>query len=161
VSQYLDALDATDPPVPSSERALAALGPRMLELSRDRSAGAHPYLVAPEHTAGARELLGDRPLLAPEVMVVLDTDATTARTVARQHLDRYLTLPNYVNSFLHDGASDRLVDGLVAWGDLDTIAHRIADHHAAGADHVCVQVLEADAAALPRDGWRQLAAALL
>ncbi|MGH9135347.1 MAG: LLM class F420-dependent oxidoreductase [Ilumatobacteraceae bacterium] len=168
--EYLDALDATSPPVPAGERMLAALGPRMLELARDRSAGAHPYLVAPEHTALAREMLGEGPLIAPEVMVVLDDDADRARAVARQHLSRYLGLPNYTNSFkrhgftdddLLEGGSDRLVDGLIAWGDLDAIAARIAEHHAAGADHVCVQVLQADAAALPREGWRQLAGALL
>ncbi len=167
---YLDALDAADPPVPVDERMLAALGPRMLELARDRSAGAHPYLVTPDHTAAARGVLGDGPLLATEVMVVLDDDAERARAVARQHLSRYMVLPNYTNNFLRhgfdeddlrDGGSDRLIDGLIPWGDLDTIAARISEHHAAGADHVCIQVLQSDAAALPRDAWRRLAAAVL
>ncbi len=104
-------------------------------------------------------MLGDGPLLATEVMVVLDDDAERARAVARQHLSRYMVLPNYTNNFLRlgfdeddlrDGGSDRLVDGLIPWGDLDTIAARIGEHHAAGADHVCIQVLQSDAAALPR-----------
>jgi probable F420-dependent oxidoreductase len=167
---FLDALDAAAPPVPTGERMLAALGPRMLELARDRSAGAHPYLVTPDHTAIARAALGDDPLLATEVMIVLDADPEAARVVARQHLSRYMVLPNYTNNFLrlgfteddlHDGGSDRLVDGLIAWGDLDAITARIGEHHAAGADHVCIQVLQADATALPRDAWRRLAAAVL
>jgi probable F420-dependent oxidoreductase len=167
---FLDALDAAGPPVPAGERMLAALGPRMLELARDRSAGAHPYLVNPDHTATARAVLGDGPLLATEVMVVLDDDPEQARAVARQHLSRYMVLPNYTNNFLRhgfteddllDGGSDRLVDGVIGWGDLDTIAARIAEHHSAGADHVCIQVLQADAAALPRDAWRRLADVML
>ena len=167
---YLDALDSADTPVPADERMLAALGPRMLELARDRSAGAHPYLVTPDHTATAREVLGRGPLLATEVMVVLDDDPAGARAVARQHLSRYMVLPNYTNNFLRhgfteddllDGGSDRLVDSVIPWGALDTIAARIGEHHDAGADHVCVQVLQADAAALPRDAWRRLAEAVL
>jgi probable F420-dependent oxidoreductase len=167
---FLDALDAAAPPVPTGERMLAALGPRMLELARDRSAGAHPYLVTPDHTAIARAALGDGPLLATELMIVLDADPEAARVIARQHLSRYMVLPNYTNNFLRlgfteddllDGGSDRLVDGLIAWGDLDAITARIGEHHAAGADHVCIQVLQADAAALPRDAWRRLAAAVL
>jgi len=167
---YLDALDSAATPVPADERMLAALGPRMLELARDRSAGAHPYLVTPDHTATAREVLGKGPLLATEVMVVLDDDPAGARAVARQHLSRYMVLPNYTNNFLRhgfteddllDGGSDRLVDSVIPWGALDTIAARIGEHHDAGADHVCVQVLQADAAALPRDAWRRLAEAVL
>jgi probable F420-dependent oxidoreductase len=167
---FLDALDAASPPVPAGERMLAALGPRMLELARDRSAGAHPYLVTPDHTATARAVLGEGPLLATEVMVVLDDDAEKARAVARQHLSRYMVLPNYTNNFLRhgfteddllDGGSDQLVDGVIAWGDLDAIAARVGEHHAAGADHVCIQVLEADATALPRDAWRRLADVVL
>ena len=133
-------------------------------------AGAHPYLVTPDHTATARAVLGDGPLLATEVMVVLDDDPVGARAVARQHLSRYMVLPNYTNNFLRhgfteddllDGGSDRLVDGVIAWGDLDAIAARIAEHHAAGADHVCIQVLQADPAAVPRDAWRRLADVML
>jgi probable F420-dependent oxidoreductase len=167
---FLDSLDAAEPAVPAGERMLAALGPRMLELARDRTAGAHPYLVTPDHTATARGVLGDGPLLATEVMVVLDDDAEHARAVARQHLSRYMALPNYTNNFLRhgfdeddllDGGSNRLVDGLIAWGDLDAIAARIGEHHDSGADHVCIQILEADATALPREAWRRLAAAVL
>jgi probable F420-dependent oxidoreductase len=167
---FLDALDAASPPVPAAERMLAALGPRMLELARDRTAGAHPYLVTPDHTFAARAVLGDGPLLATEVMVVLDDDPERARAVARQHLSRYMVLPNYTSNFLRhgftdddllDGGSDRLVDGLIGWGDVTAIVARIAEHHDAGADHVCVQVLQADAAALPRDAWRRLATAAL
>jgi probable F420-dependent oxidoreductase len=168
--EYLDALDAAETPVPVEERALAALGPRMLELSRDRSAGAHPYLVTVEHTRGARELLGPDRLLAPEQAVVLETDPSRARALGRQHLERYLQASNYTNSWLRlgfapedleDGGSDRLVDGLVAWGDAAAIAERVARHHDAGADHVCLQVITASPAELPREEWRTLAAALL
>jgi probable F420-dependent oxidoreductase len=167
---FLDSLDAAEPAVPVGERMLAALGPRMLELARDRTAGAHPYLVTPDHTATARGVLGDGPLLATEVMVVLDDDAERARAVARQHLSRYMALPNYTNNFLRhgfdeddllDGGSNRLVDGLIAWGNLDAIAARIGEHHDSGADHVCIQILQADAAALPREAWRRLAGAVL
>ena len=166
---YLDQLDAASPPVPHEEMVLAALGPKMLELARDRTAGAHPYLVTPEHTAEARGLLGPGPVLAPEQKVVLDTDPSRARSVGRQHLAHYLELPNYTNNFLRigfteddlaGGGSDRLIDGLVAWGEPEAIAERIQAHRDAGADHVCVQVLRADATTLPRAEWRQLAAVL-
>jgi len=167
---YLDVLDAGDPPVPSAERVLAALGPKMLTLARDRTAGAHPYLVGPEHTALAREALGPGPLLAPEQKVVLETDPARARAIGRQHLARYLELPNYTNNLLRTGytdddlaagGSDRLVDGIVAWGDLAAIDARVRAHRDAGADHVCLQVLLDDPAALPREEWRALAEALL
>ena len=170
MTDYLDQLDAAPTPVPKEERALAALGPRMLELARDRSAGAHPYLVSPEHTEMARQVLGRGPLLAPEQMVVLETDPTRARAVARQHLVRYLALPNYTNNLLRTGfspddvsgeGSDRLVDAIVAWGGVEAVAARVQAHHDAGADHVCLQVLLADPAALAREQWRQLAAGLL
>ncbi len=163
---YLDALDAAPTPVPPGERVLAALGPRMLEIARTRSAGAHPYLVTIEHTRQARAALGQGPLLAPEQAVVLETDPAEARRIARIHLARYLQAPNYANNWLRlgfteddiaNGGSDRLVDALVAWGDLDTIRARIADHFAAGADHVCLQALAADPAAVPYDAWRALA----
>ena len=168
--EYLDALDAAETPVPAVERVLAALGPRMLELSRDRTAGAHPYLVTVEHTREARALLGPDAVLAPEQAVVLETDPDRARALGRQHLSRYLLAPNYTNSWLRlgftpgdleNGGSDRLVDGLVAWGDAGAIRDRVAQHHDAGADHVCVQVITADPAALPREEWRTLAAALI
>jgi probable F420-dependent oxidoreductase len=167
--QYLDELDAAPTPVPTSERVLAALGPRMLALARDRSAGAHPYLVTADHTRRAREVLGAERLLAVEQAVVLEPDPAQARAIARGHLSRYLTAPNYVNNWFRlgftpddvtDGGSDRLVDALVAWGGLDIILERIAQHHQAGADHVCIQVITATPQALPRDEWRTLAAVL-
>ncbi|HUV11014.1 MAG TPA: TIGR03620 family F420-dependent LLM class oxidoreductase, partial [Acidimicrobiia bacterium] len=129
----------------------AALGPRMLGLARDRTDGAHPYLVTPEHTASAREILGPDRLLAPEQMVVLETDPTRAREIARGTLSMYLPgLPNYANNVRRLGftdedltapLSDRLVDALVAWGDAESIAARVRAHHDAGADHVAIQVL--------------------
>jgi probable F420-dependent oxidoreductase len=165
--EYLDRLDAEGNP--KDERVLAALGPRMLELSRDRAAGAHPYLVTPEHTARAREILGPGPLLAPEVKVVLETDPERARAIARGHLGMYLRLPNYTNNLLRlgftaddfgGGGSDRLVDATVAWGDAARVARRIAEHEGAGADHVVLQVITEDRMGLPREQWRHLAAGL-
>jgi probable F420-dependent oxidoreductase len=162
---YLDRLDAAD--VPRSERVIAALGPKMLAASRDRAAGAHPYLTTPEHTRKAREILGAGPLLAPEVKVVLDTDPDRARVTARDHLALYLRLPNYTGNLLRlgfveddlrDGGSDRLVDAVFAWGDLDAVRDRVAAHHQAGADHVALQVITADRTQLPRRQWRELAA---
>ncbi|MEV5709210.1 LLM class F420-dependent oxidoreductase [Actinoallomurus sp. NPDC052274] len=167
MTRYLDGLDAAGSP--SAERVLAALGPRMLELARDRTAGAHPYLVTPEHTARAREVLGPDRLLAPEVKVVLDTDPERARATARQHLDFYLKLPNYTNNLLRlgfteddfaDGGSDRLVDAVVAWGDAEAVRRRVAAHRDAGADHAALQVLNGDPNGLPRAQWRELATAL-
>jgi probable F420-dependent oxidoreductase len=165
---FLDGLDAAAPPVPPSGRALAALGPRMLALAGQRSAGAHPYLVTPEYSRRAREALGDGPLLATEQMVILDTDAGRAREIARAALHMYLQAPNYVNNLLRLGfsaedittASDPVVDALVVWGDEAAIAARVAEHHQAGADHVCVQVLTGEMT-LPRAQWRALAPALL
>jgi probable F420-dependent oxidoreductase len=167
---YLDQLDAATPPVPRDGMVLAALGPRMLGLSAERTGGAHPYLVPPEHTAIAREALGTGPLLAPEQMVVLDSDPASARQTARQNIARYLELPNYTNNLralgftdedLAPPGSDRLVDAIVAWGDPAAIADRVRAHHDAGADHVCVQVLLPDPAAFPRAEWRAIAPALI
>ena len=168
---FLDALDAADPPVPVGERALAALGPRMLELARDRTAGAHPYLVVPEHTRRAREVLGPDRVLAPEQHVFLGTDAAEARAAARHSLQIYLGLPNYTNNWIRsgftpddlaDGGSDRLCDALVVWGDEATIAGRVREHHDAGADHVCIQVVTSPDAGpgMPMDALRALAPAL-
>jgi len=166
---YLDALDHAPSPVAPAQRALAALGPRMLELARDRSAGAHPYLVPAEHTRYAREVLGPGPLLAPEVKVALEEDAAAARALARKHLAIYLTLPNYTNNLRRFGfgdddltppGSDRLVDAVVAWGNGVAVRKRVKEHLDAGADHVCVQLLS-DEPGLPRAGWRELASALL
>ncbi|WP_217166798.1 LLM class F420-dependent oxidoreductase [Streptomyces sp. AC512_CC834] len=164
---YLDDLDRAG--MRSGHRVLAALGPKMLDLSRDRAAGAIPYLVTPEHTAQARERLGEGPLLAPEFKVVLDADPSRARATARAYLARYLELPNYTKNFLNlgfteadvtGGGSDRLIDAVFAWGDETTIRARIDAFHAAGADHVALQVVEADMTRLPREGWRRLASLL-
>ena len=162
---YLDALDAAG--VPADRRVLAALGPKMLRLARDRSAGSHPYLVTPEHTSEARETLGEGPLLAPELKVVLETDPARARTIARAHLAFYLTLPNYTNTFLRlgftesdlaDGGSDRLIDAVYAWGSDDRIRARVEEFHVAGADHVALQVLDDQPDdVLPRKAWRRVA----
>ena len=166
---YLDELAASANPVPRDELVLAALGPRMLALSSDRSSGAHPYFVSAEHTRYARTILGPGPLLAPEQAVVLETDPDRARAIARRHTTYYLRAPNYVNNLLRTGfteddvrgdGSDRLVDAIVAWGDPAVIRMRIAEHFAAGADHVCVQVVPADADAMPLAEWRTLAPAL-
>lgn len=152
----------------TAPRVLAALGPRMLRLAAEHTDGAHTYLVPPEHTGDARRLLGSGKLLVPEQAVVLETDPERARDIGRQHLRRYLPLPHYTDNLrrygFHDAdlagnGSDRLVDALVAWGDLETIARRIDQHRQAGADHVCVQALDADPRALPVRQWRELSAA--
>ncbi|MET7478210.1 LLM class F420-dependent oxidoreductase [Streptomyces sp. NPDC005648] len=166
---YLDALDAAG--VPADRRVLAALGPRSLELARDRSAGSVPYLVTAEQTAAAREILGESPLLAPELKVVLETDPARARAVARDTLAIYLTLPNYTNNFLRngfteedlaDGGSDRLVDAVFAWGTEDTVRARVTEFLDAGADHVALQLLDDGARdTLPLPGWRRLAELLI
>jgi probable F420-dependent oxidoreductase len=139
----------------------------MLELSGERADGAHPYNVNPEHTAEARKILGPQPYLCPEQAVVLETDPEKARAIGRAFLGLYLTLPNYTNNFLRhgfdegdfkDGGSNKLIDAIVAWGDMTAIQKRIGEHHAAGADHVCIQVLTKDPKALPTREWRELAA---
>ena len=165
---HLDELDAAPTPVPIDERILAALGPRALKLAGERSCGTHPYFVPPAHARIARQALGPNKVVAPEQMVLLETDPDHARAIARPSIDRYLHSPNYTNNLLRlgfseqdfaDGGSDRLVDAIVAWGDPRTIMQRIREHHAAGADHVCIQVLSetpGDLAAA-MDGWRRLA----
>ena len=173
--EYLDDMDAamylSVPPASEPPRVLAALGPKMLETAASRAAGAHPYFTTPAHTAVARKVLGDGPVLAPEQMVVVEEDPTTARGIARSAMVMYLRAPNYQNSLVREGfdpaefadpanPSDRLVDAIVAWGSTDRIAARVQEHLAAGADHVCVQVLRADRA-IPVDGWAALAPALL
>jgi len=166
---FLDGLDAAGPAVGRDRRVLAALGPRMLELARDRAAGAHPYLVPVEHTARARAILGEGRVLAPEVTVVLERDPVTARGLARDFTAGYLTLENYANNLralgfdeddLAGGGSDRLVDAVVAWGDVDAVAARIQKHLAAGADHVCLQVLPGGGT-FPITAYRELARVLL
>jgi probable F420-dependent oxidoreductase len=171
--RYLDAMDqspflAVGPATPP-QRIVAALAPKMLELAAARTWGSHTYFVPPEHTAEARRALGADAMLAPEQAVVLETDATTARTIARAHMAMYLTLPNYVNNLkrlgygdadVADGGSDRLVDAIVVWGTPEAIARRVRAHHDAGANHICLQVLDADPSALPLRQWRELAALL-
>lgn len=171
--EYLDAMDKAIYVAPKPEeeprRMLAALGPKMLQLAAERALGAHSYFVPVEHTVAAREALGDGPMLCPEQAVVLATDPDQARAAARLHMATYLNLPNYTNNLrrlgwddadLGDGGSDRLVDAIVAWGDESAIADRVRAHLDAGADHVCVQVLDSTATALPLPQWRALAPAL-
>ncbi|MGB6763008.1 LLM class F420-dependent oxidoreductase [Mycobacterium sp.] len=145
---YLDTLDGAS--VPTSRRVLAALGPKVLALSAERSAGAHPYLTTPEHTAQARDLIGNSVFLAPEHKVVLTTDADEARKIGRQTVEFYLGLSNYVNNWRRLGftdddvrkpGSDKLIDAVVAYGTPEAIAARLNEHLEAGADHVAIQVL--------------------
>lgn len=173
MKKYLDAMDhglffAAQPTTPPA-RALAALGPKMLQLAAERSLGAHPYFVPVEHTTVAREALGPDALLAPEQAVVFSTDPAEARAVARGFMKTYLGLPNYTNNLKRlgwtdadlagqdGGPTDRLVDAIVAWGTLDDIAARITDHLGRGADHVCVQVLSADPTKVTMGEFEQLA----
>jgi probable F420-dependent oxidoreductase len=172
MSGYLDGMDSapfTSVAPSTSYRVLAALGPKMLELSAKRTHGAHSYNVTPEHTKIAREVMGPEPWLCAEQAVVLETDAAKARAIARSFLKLYLALPNYTNNFLRlgftqedcdNGGSDRLIDAIVAWGDIDSIKRRIEGHRAAGASHVCLQVLTATPEALPLKEWHDLAGAL-
>jgi probable F420-dependent oxidoreductase len=166
---FLDALDAAPVPLAVEDRALAALGPKMLELAATRTAGVHPYLVTPEHTHLAREAVGPGALVATEQGVVLETDADRAREIARANLANYFLLPNYTNNWKRLGftddeiagsGSDRLIDALVAWGDEAAIAARVDEHRAAGASHVCIQVLTDTPRALPLEQLRRLAPAL-
>ncbi len=167
---YLDALDDATPPVPVDRRILAALGPKMIALGGERSLGAFPYFVPVEHTAVARGILGDGPLLTPEQAVLLETDPVIARDIARRHMEYYLAQPNYTRCLREfgfgeadfaDGGSDRLVDAIVAWGDVDRVADRIRAHHEAGADTVVVQVLTPEADDFAPGAYRRLADALL
>ena len=170
---YLDSLDSPEreaTPTSMSRRVLAALGPRMLELARDRALGAHPYFVPAEHTQRARTVLGPNALLAPEVTVVVESDPRKAREIARTFTAGYLGLPNYVRNLRNFGfddhdvvapGSDRLVDAVVCWGDLGTVASKVREHFDAGADHVCVQVISGDMTSLPIAHYRELAPALI
>ncbi len=167
--EFLDALDGAATPYPVDARVLAALKPKMLSLARDRAAGAHPYFVPSEHVARAHEALGPNAMIAVELAVVIDADPSTARETARKHTAVYTTLPNYTNNLRDFGfsdddfaerGSDRLVDAIVAWGSLDTIASRVSAMRDAGADHVCIQVIRPDDE-VPRADWRELAPALV
>jgi probable F420-dependent oxidoreductase len=158
--------DPLEPPL----LILAALGPRMIRLVAERAEGAHTYFVPVEHTASAREALGSEPVLAPELAVVLETDPQRARRIARAYMDYYLNAENYVSNLrrlgwadrdLEGGGSDRLVDAIVAWGGVDAVHRRVREHLDAGADHVCVQVLEEDPAEIGLRQLEELAPALL
>ena len=168
--EYLDGLDAKG--MPPENLCLAALGPKMTALSGERTAGSHPYLTTPEHSATAREIMGPGKLLAPEQGVVLDEDPGRARAAARKALDHYRYMPNYVNSWKRlgiaqetiDALSDDFIDAIFAWGSAETIAERVNAHLDAGASHVCLQVIPSGAAtgfAAARPAWRELAKVLL
>jgi probable F420-dependent oxidoreductase len=172
---FLEAMDRAPfnaaPPAVTPLRVLAALGPKMLELSASQANGAHPYLTTPDHTRTAREIIGPDVLLAPEQMVVLESDPSVARAIGRAAISFYLRAPGYLANLRRLGfsdddwadpksPSDRLVDGIVAWGGVDAAVARVREHHDAGADHVAVQVLRGDRE-VPTDEWRELAGALL
>jgi probable F420-dependent oxidoreductase len=173
MADYLAELDRSPytavRPTGRPPRLLGALGPRMLALAAARADGAHTYLGTPEHTALARDLLGADRLLCPEQTAVLETDPGAARERARQFLAVYLAQPHYQahlrrlgfeDDDLAGGGSDRLVDHLVAWGDVAAIAARVAAHRAAGADHVALQLLPATRRGVPLDAWRAVAPAV-
>ena len=173
---YLDEMDALEPSNPAPKgpmhRILAAYGPRMLELARDRSAGAHTYHVNVAHTARARKILGPDAFLGVEHAVLFETDPDKARAIARKHLRVYLDPGStynlakfrrlgYSEQDISDGGSDRIVDDLVFWGGLDTIARRLNAHVEAGADHVAVQVIGIEHGQSAMPYWRMLGDALL
>jgi probable F420-dependent oxidoreductase len=143
-----------DPPI-----LLAALHPKMLQLSATEANGTHTYFVPPEHTAQTRAAIGAKPWICAAQAVILETDAAKARKAARAYMKTYVPrLPNYTNNLkalgwgdteFENGCSDRLVDAIVAWGTEDRIRERIAAHHKAGANHVCILPLRADGAPLP------------
>ena len=165
--EFLDALDAAPDPLPGEQRVLAALGPKMLDLSAERSLGTHPYFTPVDHTRFCRERLGADPLIAPEIACVIDTDAARAKATARQYAKMYLGLSNYTNNLLRfgfteddiaDGGSDKLIDAVVPQGSAEDIAAVVAAHLEAGADHVCVQTV--GVRGVPREQWTALAGAL-
>jgi probable F420-dependent oxidoreductase len=170
---YLAAMDATRyfgaAPAAPLRRVLAALGPRMLTLAAELTEGAHTYTVPVEHTEQARRRLGPGPLLIPEQKVVLVSDPADARRIGRATISRLFRLPNYAGNLRRlgfadmdfaDGGSDRLIDALVAWGDVEDVRRRVKEHLDAGADHVALQVITADPTALPLREWRELSALL-
>jgi probable F420-dependent oxidoreductase len=168
---YLDELDTMDSPAPKApiRRVLAAYGPKMLGLARDRASGAHTYHVNVAHTAQAREVLGPDAFLGVEQAVLFETDPDKARAIAREHLHPYLTSPYNIAKFRRlgytddeiSGAGDRIVDDLVRWGDPDTIVEKLHAHREAGADHVAVQVIGTNPGDTAMPHWRTLADALL
>jgi probable F420-dependent oxidoreductase len=166
--EFLDGLDAVDEPVPRDERVTAALGPRMLDLAAERSRGAHPYMTPVDHTRFARERIGAEPLLAPEVTVVVEADAETAREKAREFAAGYLERSNYRRNLLRfgfderdleGGGSDRLIDAVIPHGSAEEVAEAVRAHLDAGADHVSLQPVGHGPA--PVDDYRALAGTLL
>jgi probable F420-dependent oxidoreductase len=166
--EFLDGLDASTAAPPAEERCLAALGPRMLELARERTAGAHTYFVPVEHTRLARERLGAGKLVATELACVIDTDSVRAKAVARDYAKLYLGLRNYTQNLLRfgfseadvaDGGSDQLIDAIIPQGSPEQIGEVVRGHFDAGADHVCLQPLGEDG--IPRESWTALAKVLL
>src|SRR3954463_13999458 len=164
---FLDGLDAAPAPPPAGERCLAALGPKMLDLAAERTAGAHTYFVPVEHTRSARERLGPDKLIATEVACVVETDAARAKAVAREYATLYLGLRNYTRNLLDfgfaeddfaDGGSDRLLDAIVPQGSAEDLAGGVRAPLDAGADHLCVQPLGEEG--VPRASWTALAQAL-
>jgi probable F420-dependent oxidoreductase len=165
---FLDGLDASPSPPPAGERCLAALGPKMLDLARERSAGTHTYFTTVEHTRFARERLGSGKLVAPELACVIDTDPVRAKAIARDYAKLYLGLRNYTKNLLDfgfterdvaEGGSDRLIDAVIPQGSAGQIAEVVHAHLEAGADHVCVQPLGEEG--IPRASWTALAKALI
>jgi len=165
--EFFDGLAAAERPIPRDQLVLAALGPKMLELSAERSRGTHPYFTPPAHTRAARELLGEGALVAPEQAVVIDDDAAAAASAARTYASRYLALSNYTDNLLRhgyteadvaDGGSDRLIDEIIPQGSAQVAAAAANAHLEAGADHVCIQTIGTEG--VPEREWAQLAAAL-
>ncbi len=165
---FVDGLDASPAPPPVEGRCLAALGPKMLDLAGERTAGTHTYFVPVEHTRFARERLGPDKLVAPELACVIDPDPVRAKAIARDYAQLYLRLRNYTQSLLRfgfterdlaDGGSDRLIDAVIPQGNATQIAEVVHAHLDAGADHVCVQPLGEDG--IPRTSWTALAHAVL
>jgi probable F420-dependent oxidoreductase len=165
---FLDGLDASPTPPPVDGRCLAALGPRMLDLAGERTAGAHTYFVPVEHTRCARERLGPGKLVAPEVACVVETDRVRSMTIAREYAKLYLGLRNYTHNLLEfgftegdfaDGGSDRLIDSVIPQGSAEEIAEVVRAHLDAGADHVCLQALGEEG--IPRKSWTAVAKVLV
>jgi probable F420-dependent oxidoreductase len=174
MTKYLDDIDGLQTPNPAPEvplqRILAAYGPKMLELARDRAAGAHTYKVNVAHTAQAREVLGPDAFLGVEHAVLFESDPDRARAIAREHLEIYINGKfniakflrlGYTEDDLSGGGSDRFVDDFVFWGDLDSIVEKLHAHREAGADHVGIQVIGVEPGHTPMTHWRRLADALL
>jgi probable F420-dependent oxidoreductase len=165
---FLDGLDAAERPVPRDARALAALGPKMLDLAAERSLGTHPYFSSPEHTRFARERVGAGMLVAPEVTVVVEPDTGTARELARAFAANYLRMTNYASNLLRhgfteadlaDGGSDRLIDAVIPNGSAEQVAEAVQAHLDAGADHVCLQPV--GHGGVPLEDYRALARVLI